>query len=187
MFTNTINFIVVLLCLFLAGCENDLEKVKLITSQKILPIESATGLEIIYSDSAKIKAKINTPELNRFTGKQNFIEMPKGVKLVFYDDNQQIISTITADYAIRKEQEMIVEAKKNVVVVNEKNEKLNTEHLIWNERTKKIYSDDFVKITTPDEIIFGNGFEADQDFSRYKIMKIKGTINLKKSDYAPNP
>lgn len=72
-------------------------------------------------------------------------------------------------------------------MVNEKNEKLNTEHLIWNERTKKIYSDDFVKITTPDEIIFGNGFEADQDFSRYKIMKIKGTINLKKSDYAPNP
>jgi LPS export ABC transporter protein LptC len=82
---------------------------------------------------------------------------------------------------------MIVEAKKNVVVINEKNEKLNTEHLIWNEKTKKIYSDEFVKITTPDEIIYGTGFEADQDFSRYKIMNIKGTITVKKSDYAPHP
>lgn len=180
-------FAVVLMIVVGAGCENDIEKIKLITSQKVLPVEAATDLEIIYSDSAKIKSKIVTPELNRYIGNKNYIELPKGLKLEFYDDNQNITSTLTADYAIRREQEMIVEAKRNVVIVNEKNEKLNTEHLVWNEKTKKIYSDKFVKITTPEEIIYGNGFEADQDFSRYKILNIKGTINIKKSDYAPNP
>jgi LPS export ABC transporter protein LptC len=180
-------FILALLIAIFAGCENDIEKIKLVTAQKVLPVESATGLEIIYSDSAKIKAKIITPELDRYTGSKNYIELPKGVKLEFYDDEHHITSTMTADYAIRNEQEMLVEAKKNVVVVNEKNEKLNTEHLIWNEKTKKIYSDEFVKITTADEIIFGTGFEADQDFSKYRIMNIKGTINIKKSDYAPLP
>jgi hypothetical protein len=49
----TYNFILVLLIILLAGCENDIEKVKLITAQKEIPIETATGLEIIYSDSAK--------------------------------------------------------------------------------------------------------------------------------------
>lgn len=184
---NGIIFIVALFMVLATGCENDIEKVKLLTSRDVLPVESAEGLEIIYSDSAKVKAKITANELNRYTGIQNYIEMPKGVKLEFYDDALRVTSTLTADYAIRKEGEMLVEAKKNVVVVNEKNEKLNTEHLVWNERTKKIYSDEFVKITTADEIIYGNGLEADQDFSSYKIKKIKGTINIKKADYAPNP
>lgn len=180
-------FVLVLLVLMTAACENDIEKVKLLTSQAVLPVESATGVEIIYSDSARLKAKIMAPELNRFSGTNNYIELPKGVKLEFYDQQMHITSTMTADHAIRKEREMIVEARRNVVVVNEKNEKLNTEHLVWNERTKKIYSEEFVKITTPDEIIYGNGFEADQDFSRYKIKNIKGTITVKKSDYVPHP
>jgi len=178
---------VFILALLSGGCENDIEKVKLVTSKDVLPVEAATGLEIIYSDSAHIKAKITTPELNRYVGNKNYIELPKGLKLEFYDDQNKVTSTLTADYAIRREPEMIVEARRNVIVVNEKNEKLNTEHLIWNERTKKIYSDEFVKITTPDEIIMGNGFEANQDFSRYRIKNIKGTINVKKNSYAPNP
>ena len=37
----------------------------------------------------------------------------------------------------------------------------------------------FVKITTADEIIFGDGFESNQDFTKYKIFKIRGTISLK--------
>jgi hypothetical protein len=34
-----------------------------------------------------------------------------------------------------------MEAQRNVVVVNEKGDKLNTEHLTWNALTKKIYTD----------------------------------------------
>jgi len=65
------------------------------------------------------------------------------------------------------------------VVVNEKNEKLNTEKLEWDEQTGKLYSDQFVKITTPEEIIMGTGFEADQNFNSYRIFKVTGTITVK--------
>jgi len=184
---NRFNFVVALFFTAAAGCETDIEKVKLLTSQQVLPDEVATGVEIMYSDSAQIRAKIIAPELNRYEGAKKYIELPKGVKLEFYDDDHKVTSTLTADYAIRREGELIIEARKNVVVVNEKNEKLNTEHLVWNERTKKIYSEEFVKITTADEIIYGTGLEADQDFSRYKIKNIKGTITVKKNNYAPNP
>ena len=70
-------------------------------------------------------------------------------------------------------------AKNDVVVVNQKGEQLNTEKLLWDENTGKIYSDEFVKITTPDEIIMGKGFEANQDFSKYKIFKVTGNITVK--------
>ena len=73
----------------------------------------------------------------------------------------------------------IMEAKNNVVVVNEKGEQLNTEHLTWDKKQSLIYTKEFVKITTAEEIIYGNGLESNQSFTKYKIKDIKGTINLK--------
>jgi LPS export ABC transporter protein LptC len=90
----------------------------------------------------------------------------------------EVNSKLDAKYGIRYERDERMEARKNVVVINEKGDKLETEHLIWDEKKQKLLSDDFVKITTKDEIIFGNGFEANQDFTRYKIFNIKGTISL---------
>ena len=66
--------------------------------------------------------------------------------------------------------------------VSKKNETLNAEELIWDEKNGKIYSDKFVKITTADEIIYGEGFEANEDFTNYKIKNIKGTINITNPD-----
>ncbi|MBK7390407.1 MAG: LPS export ABC transporter periplasmic protein LptC [Bacteroidetes bacterium] len=180
-------FMLFLFALTFSSCENDIEKVSLVTGKSKLPIESSTDMEILYSDSAKVRVKVNTAVMNRFDGENPYTELPKGVSVKFFDENLNVTSTLTSKYAIRKDNENIMEAKNDVVVVNEKGEKLNTEHLIWNERTHKIYSDKFVKITTPDKILFGNGFEANQDFTNYKIFNIKGTITIDKDEHTPNP
>ena len=71
-----------------------------------------------------------------------------------------------------------MEVMDDVVVINRNGEKLNTEHLIWDADSKKIYTDEFVKITTKEEIIFGDGLEANEDFTKYKILNIKGTVTV---------
>lgn len=180
-------FLLVLYIIVFVSCENDIEKVTLVTDKKILPVETSTKLTILYSDSAKIKVKITTPSLQRFNTKEPYTEMPQGVHVEFYDNEMKVKSTLDAKYALRKDVENVMEAKNDVVVVNEKNEKLNTEHLIWDEKTSKIYSKEFVKITTPDKIIYGNGFEANQDFTSYKIFNIKGVITINKNERTANP
>jgi LPS export ABC transporter protein LptC len=90
-------------------------------------------------------------------------------------------TTLKADYGVRYETSKRMEVKYNVEVVNANGEKLNTEHLTWNAITKKIYTDDFVKITTKDQVIWGDGMEADQDFSDYQIKNVKGEIYTKDS------
>ncbi len=164
----------------IAGCENDEKQVELISQKKNFPVETASNIEVLYSDSALVKVKLTAPEMKRFTGIKPYVEMPKGINLTFYDDGLNIISTLKANYAINREQEDIMEARNNVVVVNEKGEKLNSEHLIWNKRTHKIYSDVFATITTQNEIIQGNGFEANEDFSKYKINKVTGIFTFNK-------
>lgn len=175
-------WLLVIFVLLHSACENDIEKVKIITGKKAIPAERGKDVEIIYSDSAKIKARLLAKELNRYIEKQPYIEMPKGIKLYFYDNNQKVNSTLTSQYAkvLQYPDNNIMEAKRKVVVVNEKNETLQTEHLVWNQKEEKIISDAYVTITTKDEIIMGDGLESNQSFTKYKIKKMKGTINLKK-------
>jgi len=180
-------FLLVLYACIFSGCENDIEKVTLVTEKKVLPVESSDKLTILYSDSARVKVKITTPKLTRFATEDPITELPQGMLVEFFDENMKVTSTLQAKYARRKDLESVMEAKNDVVVVNSKGEKLNTEHLMWNEKTSKIYSDEFVKITTPDKIIYGNGFEANQDFTSYKIFNIKGTITIDKDERAENP
>ena len=174
-----IRYFFILVCLTaLFSCENDLEKVKLYSKGKTSPQESAKNIKIFYSDSARLEVEITSPLLNRYETENPYVEMPKGFHATFYDDKLEVKSKLQADYGIRFEREQKMEAKKNVSVVNQKGDILNTEHLIWDERKEKLYSKDFVKITTKDEIIYGNGFEANQDFTKYKIFNIKGIITL---------
>lgn len=176
--------ITLLLLLGLSSCENDIAVVNSITSdtERKLPIESGKNVEIIYSDSARIRAKLNAVQLDRYAGKENkkgYMELPKGLKVIFYDENRKEQTKLTADYGIGFDDGngmSHMEAKRNVVVINEKGDRLNTEHLTWNAVTKKIYTDDFVKITTAEETIWGTGLTANQDFSDYELKNVQGTL-----------
>ena len=95
------------------ACENDLKYVEEISARKTaIAVDKSIGVEIIYSDSALVRAKLITPELLSFKTEKPYIEMNKGVTVIFFDPKQQETSRIKSDYAIRRESENIVELKK---------------------------------------------------------------------------
>lgn len=161
----------------LCACENSMEDIAALNEKLDTQVERAEVVEILYSDSAKIKVKIAGPtmlyHLDRKDPKQEF---PDGVKVDFFDQFQQLSSVLTAKYAIRLEQKQQVLVRDSVVWESEANEKLETEELIWDEQKQKLLSNKFVVITRPDEIIYGHGFEADQDFSNARINAVEGRI-----------
>src|ERR1035437_3880503 len=174
----------VLLLFFFSSCENDIAVVNSVTlaNAVIQPTESSRNVEFLYSDSARVKSKLKAPVIDHFLGKKPYYEMPKGMDILFFDRKGKEQSKLTANYGIGYEIDNrmnTMEAKGNVIVVNLKGDQLNTEHLTWNSLTKKVYTDEFVKITTKDEVIWGNGLEANEDFSEYEIKHVKGTIAVK--------
>ncbi|MEK6616728.1 MAG: LPS export ABC transporter periplasmic protein LptC [Bacteroidota bacterium] len=175
---NPLSIIHYSLFIFFLSCQTDIQTINLITSGKNLPSESMKDAEIMYSDSGKVKMKLTGAQLDRYVDKE-YIEFPKGMKILFYDDSMKVSSQLKADYGIRYEKEGKMEAKRNVEVVNVKGAKLNTEHLIWNGAKDSIYTKAFVKITTGDEVMYGDGLESNQDFTKYRIKNIKGMFNLK--------
>jgi LPS export ABC transporter protein LptC len=170
-----------IIAVFLSSCETDIEKINQVSKVDTTPAERAENIEVLYSDSGFVKMKLTGPVLERhFNEKDPYILFPKGMNTLFYDRALNITSRLTAEYGIRYENSQRMEAKKNVEVINEKGDKLNTEHLTYDQADGKLRSNEFVKITTADEIIYGTGLEANEDFSRYRIFNINGIINLKK-------
>jgi len=170
----------------LYSCVNDVKKAESLSNNEKIPISKGRNVELIFSEKSDVKIIITAPLMEEYGVENKYIEMNEGIKVLFYDSLLHVTSTLTSNYAIHRVSDKIMEAKNDVVVINDKGEKLNTEHLLWYEDSSKIYSDEFVKITTKDEIIMGEGMEANQDFTKWKIHKIKGTINIKEESDSLN-
>jgi LPS export ABC transporter protein LptC len=162
----------------IASCENDLKDVEEISSQKLaVQIERSENVEVIYSDSAVVKAKLTAPVVLHYKTADPYYEMPKGILVIFFDENQQETGRTTADYAIRRELKKIVELKKNVVVVNAKGNQLKSDEVIWDENQHRFYSDKSVTITDPNGSVFnGTGFWADESLKSWNIDQGAGPI-----------
>lgn len=166
-----------------SSCENDIEVINSLNYNDSLPAEYAKDIEVYYSDSGRIQAYLESPLMLNVRNEEPYMEFPDGFKVIFYDSAMQEKSVITAKYGISYEKTEIMEAKNNVVVLNiDKNERLETEHLVWDQRKKIIYSEVFIKITSPDEVIFGDGLTSDQDFNRYEIKNPSGEFRIYPDD-----
>lgn len=174
-----------LLLLFAAGCENDLKEVRNFTQGKKLPLQTGQDIEVQYNDSGQVKIKLKAPQVDEYGGNAPYTEMPKGVNVQFFDDSLKVNTSLRANYAIRKERERFMEAKYNVVVVNVKNEKLETEHLVWDGAKRRIYTKSKVTITTADQITIGTGLESDELFTDYTIENVESIITLKEGEETP--
>ena len=164
--------------LLLFGCSPDLKTIEDITRVDESPIESTFNIEIIYTENARVKMVMQAPQMDRFTGERHYIEMPEGLEVLFYDSLMRVTSSLSANYAISYDNNELVEARNDVVVVNEAGERLNTEHLVWNQKEERIFSDKFVKITTADEVLYGDGFESDERFEQWEILSPRGTFTI---------
>lgn len=166
--------------LVLFSCKkNDISEIYNLTKIDTTSSQSVWNLETIYTDSGKVKMKISAPLVQRFeeAEKENKKTLfPQGMKVTFYNSNEGVKSWLSSKYAIYHESENLWEASDSVVAVNEEGKTLNTELLFWDEKKQIIYSNKFVKITTDKEVIYGDGFEADQSFTYWEITNVKGTI-----------
>ncbi|MCF8232298.1 MAG: LPS export ABC transporter periplasmic protein LptC [Bacteroidales bacterium] len=167
------------------SCRNDVEEVKKITRLDSLPYQTAKGIELLYSEYGDIIFKLTSPRVEKYMGDNPRMIFPDGMKVVFFDSTgNNIRSRLTANYGIKYDKKQRMIAKGNVVVKNfEKNERLNTEELIWDQRKGKIFTDKFVTITTEDEVLYGKeGMESDESFSSWVIKKPKGKMEYSEEE-----
>ena len=146
--------------------------------------QQSENLRLVYSQNGNLSYRFETPLLERYElAREPYMEFRKGVKVEAYNDTTHLVeSTLTANYAIFLENQQLWEAKGNVVATNAQGQKLETEQLFWNQKSKRIYSNVDSKVTQKDGVILGEGFESDEQFQDFIFRRPKGKVAV---DTAP--
>jgi LPS export ABC transporter protein LptC len=167
-----------LLGVMLFSCENDINVINSLKIDEGKAVESTYNVEMTITDSGRVVMLMKSPQIDKYFVNREYMEMPKGIHIIFYDSIGGIRSTLDADYAISYSGSKIMEAKNNVVAVNNEGKTLYTEELIWDQRKHRIYTENEVKIVTEKEILFGDGLTADENFSNWQISHPRGDIQV---------
>ena len=172
-----------LLVLLLPSCKNDLDRVAAIEVPANAPDRVTTNAEYFYSDSGRVMNRINAGTISEYTGEDDpHTDLTNGVELAFFDTAGKLSSKLTARRGQILPKKQLMEVEENVVFTNAKGEKLETEQLTWDQDSDRVYTDRPVKVTRANDIIYGQGLDASQDFSRYTIRHITGSLFLERSD-----
>ena len=178
-----IPFLISGIMVFIFSCNNDIEKVNLLSEKTKFPDHSMTNAKITHTKHGQVTVKITAPKIERFkTVEEPHTIFPDGLHVRQFDSTGTKTSEISANYAIYHESDKLWEAENDVVAINDEGDTLNTEYLIWNEAEELIYTDRYVRIKTADGIIHGKGMEANQDFTNWKIKETSGTIEVKEDE-----
>ena len=176
------SIIVLLGAIMLLACKNDIKEVNALAEREKRPDMTGENLELVYSDSARIKYRVLAPEYIKVNReKEKYEEFPKGIHVLSYDPAGKMIGSIKAKYAKKLEDEMLWEARNEVVIINAEGKKLETELLYWDMKKELIYSDRYVKLSADGQIIEGNnGFHSDQNLNHPVFENISGSIEVVK-------
>jgi LPS export ABC transporter protein LptC len=156
-------------------------------SDEAIEIQEYTGPVIdvgpsvnYYSDSAVVKMRMESPRQLIFGNEDS--EYPEGLYLEFFENGKKT-SSLKADYCYYTKKEDLYKATGNVVIQSmETNDRLDTEELFWSQKKEEVFTDKFVKIEQDGYLHIGEGLEAKQDFSYWKILDAQGTIPLNRQE-----
>ena len=162
------------------ACTNDMKEVMTLPKKELRPSQIGDSVTLLYSDSTQLKVVLKANRMLIFNKNvtEPYTLLPKGLFVTFFDDQEKVSATLKANYGIRYDIKKQMEVKYAVELINKDGTKLETEKLIWNEVTQRIYTDVFVKITNRKEIIMGTGMESNQDFTKYEIKHVTGQIQI---------
>jgi len=139
------------------------------------PKSELDGIDMMYSDSARAVVRMVTAkQLTLFNEDRVY---PKEVKLFFYDKLGNTTTQIRGDSARFDRVKNYYKLMGHVVIHNPmKGETLRTSEFFWLPDQKKIYTEKPVQIRTKQEVFYGIGMDAAQDFSSYSLRKVTNSV-----------
>ena len=170
--------VVVLAAAMLVSCQNDLDKVAAVELPAAVPDRVTTKAEYFYSDSGVVRNRLRAGRIVEWSGKPGRTELNDGVELLFYDAQGKPGSVLTARRGLVLPGLKRMEVYEQVVFVNTRGERLETEQLTWEQDSARVYTDKAVRVQRGQDVIHGKGLDAAEDFSRYVIRKVTGEIHL---------
>jgi LPS export ABC transporter protein LptC len=170
--------------LLVSACTNDLKKIQEISAKQVnSPADTTRGVDMIFSDSAKVKARVISPLMLEYQAskeiKQAYTKMPKGIHIIFFDADKSEMGNIIADTAYYYPATKVFLLLKNVVVTSAKKDVFKSDELKWDQVTHKITSSKPIDVKMANgNIVHGTSLETNEKFDPYTIPNQTGIIYI---------
>jgi LPS export ABC transporter protein LptC len=147
------------------------------------PFAETFEVEMVYSDSGIIRARLITPLIQDFQEKDGSLRiMPKGLTVHFYEPEGSASGTLKADSGVIYSNRDLVSTFGHVHFVNENKEELYSQALHFNTRTFELYTESFVTLRRGTEVMYGQGLEATDNFARLRIRRPMGEFFIEDAE-----
>lgn len=166
----------------LLSCTNDLDRVAAIDVPAEAPDRITMGAEYHFTDSGRVRNILKAGRIEEYRSEPPHTEITGGLELSFFDSLGEPGSVLTARRGTIIPSEEKMEVYEEVVFVNAKGDRLETEQLTWLQDSGKVHTDKAVRIQRGGDIIHGHGLDASQDLSQYTIHRITGELYIAEDD-----
>jgi LPS export ABC transporter protein LptC len=149
------------------------------SADKDIPEQTINDFTIVEAISGKNEWELVAEKADIYSRGSN-AKLYK-IRIKFYNNEEQLVSTLTAEEGVANLDNNDIFVKGNVVVVSKDNNSvLTTESMRWDSTTRKVLSDDFVRQENDKMIVTGYGLEVDSNMDKI-IIKRKVKIRQKKT------
>lgn len=148
------------------------------------------GVTYLFSDSAVVTARMEVfhliekeNQLGEELGSERILFLEDSLHISFLAPNGESTSEITSNRGTYYKDKGLAILEGNVIMINERGEKMKTEQLYWDEKKEEVYNQVFTRIETPREILTSDsGIVANTEFTRWRLKGVSGVFAYPKGD-----
>ena len=160
------------------SCESNFKEVQNIGVLDSGPLTVAENINTVYTDSGEVKSILVSPRMLNFSNRDfAYYEFPDGADLTLFDDAKNK-SNVVSDYAIVYDETNLIDLRGNVVLRTHNNDTLFAEQLYYDQDREWIFTNKPVKFRTKDQLINGNGFDSNRNFTNAQVLEVTGIVYL---------
>ena len=141
----------------------------------ITPSNTLWGVDMTFMDSSQTKAKLHAQHVRLYSDRQETM-FDTNIRVDFFSATGSRNAQLTCDSAKVDNKTNNMWAFGHVLVISDSSQnRVETNSMMWDNLKRKLYSNEYVKISRPGEVIEGGvGFESDESISNYRIFKVTG-------------
>ena len=135
----------------------------------VTPVQTLTDMFTVQTCNGKVEMRIEAPLMETYESDTVKLDLfPKGLSVYSYNDEGLLESLVFSDKASHKvdktrKTEDIWSAFGNVLIHNViKRETMETDTLYWDQEAQEIWTDCYIKMTSPSGILQGYGMRSDE-------------------------
>lgn len=167
--------IILSVAIAVCSCKDKLSKADKLNIAET-PVQVIDNMEITGTDKGVLQMRIKTKRMEKYkTDSSSYDLFPMGIEVYAYNIKGELETTIKADKAVHENKnnsDEIWKAYGHVVVNNLiKRQTMETDTLYWDKYSKKIYTDCYIRLYSPDGLMQGFGMTSDERGANASIMR----------------